>query len=761
MITESIKTLILSASLVFGSLAAATAGAAPRQYRAEITRTDFGVPHIHADSYPNLGFGLGYAFAEDNYCVLADEILSLRSQRAQYLGGDGQHLDSDFYYAIVSVRERAAAAWPKFSGPVRQLLAGYAAGLNRFRAQAGEALQTECAVAAWVGEITPVDLVAHHINIALFASTEPFRRELVSAAPPAEDNTKAPATAFLPAPNAVAAGSNAWAIGDGGDRYPGALLLANPHFPWQGAKRFYMAHLVIPGQLDAMGASLFGVPTLQIGFNRDVAWTHTVSTSARTVIYRLELDPQNSRRYKLDGRFVDMRPRQITIRVKAEGGGQEVRSRTYYTSELGPMIVSERGLQWSSEYAYALADANADNAFIAPQWLELNRATSVAGVLDGIAAIRGVPWVNTIAADRNGDVLYVDSSRVPRIGNEALSGCFAFAAAERHFAKTAMAILDGGRKECRPIKDGSVEVFSLSQAPQLRGSDYVANSNNSHWLPHAQHRLEGYPKLYGPERSPLNLRARLSLSMLEDLMRERADLTLPRLEAALFNGRSLGAELLLEDVVGFCRSDGNAGDAKRACATLQAWDRKDDPGSAGAHLFREVVMNLRERGEERLFSVPFDPRDPIGTPRGPVLDRQLLAESISSAAQLLTRSSVPLDAKLQDIQFVERGTQRISVPGGFSQTGAFNVIDGPLLDSQGYQVRSGSSFIMLVAMQPGGPKARGILTYSQSARAGSAHFADQSRLYAARQLFDFPFTAAEVAQRKIAHYRIAGSGGEQ
>lgn len=761
MIMESIKAFVGPASLMLGLLVAATAGASPRHYQAQITRTEFGVPHIYAESFPNLGFGLGYAFAEDNYCVLADEILSLRSQRAQHLGADAQHLNSDFYYAIVSVRERAASAWPKFSRPVQQLLEGYAAGLNRFRAKAGQALQTECPVAAWVGQITPIDLIAHHINIALFAGTEPFRQELVSAAPPAEESAAAPATAFMPAPPVVSAGSNAWAVGDGGDRYPGALLLANPHFPWQGAKRFYMAHLVIPGQLDVMGAALFGVPTLQIGFNRDVAWTHTVSTSARTVIYQLELDPRNSRRYKLDERFVDMQRRRITVRVKVQGGGYESRSRTYYSSELGPIIVSERGLQWNSKYAYALADANADNAFITPQWLELNRANSVAGVLDGIAAIRGVPWVNTIAADRHGDVLYVDSSRVPRITNEILSGCFAFAEAERHFAKTAMAILDGTRKECRSIQDGGVDIFPLSQAPQLRGSDYVANSNNSHWLTHTRHRLEGYPRLYGPERSPLNLRARLSLSMLEDLMRERAELTLPRLEAALFNGRTLGAELLLEDVVGFCSTEDRAGDAKRACATLQAWDRKDDPGSAGAHLFREVVMNLRERGEERLFSVAFDPQDPIGTPRGPVLDKQLLAESISSAAQLLTSSAIPLDARLQDIQFVERGADRIAVPGGFSQTGAFNVIDGPLLDSRGYQVRSGSSFIMLVAMQPGGPRARGILTYSQSARASSAHFADQSRLYATKQLFDFPFTAAEVARQKIAHYQVAESGGEQ
>jgi acyl-homoserine-lactone acylase len=754
------RVFIMQASLLLGLFAATTtAGAAPRGYEAQITRTHFGVPHIYADSYSNLGFGLGYAFAEDNYCVLANEILSVRSQEAELLGDAAEHVESDFYYAIVAVRERAASAWPKYSRRVQQLLEGYAAGLNRYRARTDETFQRECPLAEWVGDITPLDLVAHHISIALYVSSEPFRREMVAAAPPVDGSRAAPASAFVPTPRVVPAGSNAWAIGDGGDRFPGALLLANPHFPWQGAKRFYMSHLVIPGQLDVMGASLFGVPTLQIGFNRDVAWTHTVSTSARAVIYQLELDPQNSRRYKLDNRFVDMLEKQVTIRVKAEGG-YESRSRTFYSSELGPIIASQRGLQWSGKHAYALADANAGNALITPQWLALNRADSVKGVLDSIAAVRGAPWVNTIAADRHGDVLYVDSSRVPRISNETLHACFASPAAAQHFAKTALAILDGSRRQCRSMKDGAVEVFPLSQAPQLRGSDYVANSNNSHWLPHTQHRLEGYPRLYGSERSPLNLRARLSLSMLEDLMRERAQLTVAQLESALFNGRTLGAELMLKDVVGFCRSNEGTGDGAQACATLQAWDQKDDPSSAGAHLFREIVMNLREGGEERLFSVPFDPQDPIATPRGPILDRQLLGESIAGAARLLTRSSIALDAKLQEIQFVERGTERISVPGGFSQTGAFNVVDGQLIDARGYQVRSGSSFIMLVSMQRSGPKARGILTYSQSARESSPHFSDQSRLYATEQLFDLPFTAAEVAQAKVATYHVADSGGE-
>jgi acyl-homoserine-lactone acylase len=43
----------------------------PPDFSAKIQRTEFGIPHITADNYKGLGYGLGYAFASDNICSLA------------------------------------------------------------------------------------------------------------------------------------------------------------------------------------------------------------------------------------------------------------------------------------------------------------------------------------------------------------------------------------------------------------------------------------------------------------------------------------------------------------------------------------------------------------------------------------------------------------------------------------------------------------------------------------------------------------------
>ena len=64
-------------------LTATAASASPRgklvgggRYAAEIDRTEYGIPHILARSYGSLGYGYGYAFAQDNLCVLSERVVT-------------------------------------------------------------------------------------------------------------------------------------------------------------------------------------------------------------------------------------------------------------------------------------------------------------------------------------------------------------------------------------------------------------------------------------------------------------------------------------------------------------------------------------------------------------------------------------------------------------------------------------------------------------------------------------------------------------
>ena len=76
------------------------------------------------------------------------------------------------------------------------------------------------------------------------------------------------------------------------------------HFPSGTDVRWYELHLTIPGRINAIGAALQGLPVVNLGFNRHVAWTHTVSTARRFAAYELKLVPGEPTSYLVDGKTV-------------------------------------------------------------------------------------------------------------------------------------------------------------------------------------------------------------------------------------------------------------------------------------------------------------------------------------------------------------------------------------------------------------------------------------------------------------------------
>src|SRR5437764_15163110 len=114
------------------------------RYDATITRTEYGIPHIVARDFGSLGYGYGYAFAQDNLCTMAADYITVEGQRSRWFGptasytmqGNGvtvTNLDSDFFWT--EVRQSHVVdqllAKPQPFGPkpaVKQAVRGYVAG---------------------------------------------------------------------------------------------------------------------------------------------------------------------------------------------------------------------------------------------------------------------------------------------------------------------------------------------------------------------------------------------------------------------------------------------------------------------------------------------------------------------------------------------------------------------------------------------------------------------------------------------------------
>lgn len=61
-----------------------------------------------------------------------------------------------------------------------------------------------------------------------------------------------------------------------------AMLVANPHLPWNGLYMFFEAHLNAP-DFDVYGVTLVGMPVLNIAFNKiwDGFTVNTIDASDR------------------------------------------------------------------------------------------------------------------------------------------------------------------------------------------------------------------------------------------------------------------------------------------------------------------------------------------------------------------------------------------------------------------------------------------------------------------------------------------------
>ena len=80
----------------------------PSGTSAEVRRTSYGIPHIIANDEKGLGYGVGYAYAQDNFCVLADEIVTVNGDRSRYFGASAaniyqrNNLRMDFYFKLIN-----------------------------------------------------------------------------------------------------------------------------------------------------------------------------------------------------------------------------------------------------------------------------------------------------------------------------------------------------------------------------------------------------------------------------------------------------------------------------------------------------------------------------------------------------------------------------------------------------------------------------------------------------------------------------------
>src|SRR5207302_1294455 len=131
---------------------------------------------------------------------------------------------------------------------------------------------------------------------------------------------------------------------------------------------------------------------------------------------------------------------------------------------------------------------------------------------------QGIPWVNSIAADRQGHAYYTMDGAIPFVTNAEAQACEVPGVGVAIFQATGIPFLDGSRSACRwnsSARAAGHGIFPPGMIPTLERRDFVENSNDSHWLTNPHHALEGFARVIGNERTERSLRTRLGILMIE------------------------------------------------------------------------------------------------------------------------------------------------------------------------------------------------------------------------------------------------------
>jgi acyl-homoserine-lactone acylase len=673
-----------------------------------IRRDQYGVPHIFAATEEAAAFGHGYASAEDHVRVMGRLYLKARAEESAYFGEE--FAEADFLVKALHMLQGAEEGFPKLPPWVQRILDGYADGYNRYVCQhRGE-------LPEWVKPVTGTVVLAHARRVVLQEFSMDLRQlERINGKTARLDRF---------AEDALARGSNMWAIGKGRSVSGRGLLLGNPHLTWAGSQIFYESHVTVPGTININGTSLIGTPGISIGFNEHLGWSHTVNLHDSDDVYELTLDPTHPESYLYDGKPVGLRKEQITIQVKT-ANGLVPRTRDIAWSHYGPV------LKRVGDKAYAFKSANLDECRFVEQWHRMGRCKTLdefRKVLD----MQAIPMFNICYADHEGNVFYIFNGRFPaRPAGYDWSG-----------------VVPGNTQATEWN-----HILPESRLPYLVNppGGYVQNCNSAPWYTNLERLIDRhrYPDDLTPNFN--SLRTQLSLEMLEG----DREMTLEKVKRYKFNTKLLLADRVKTDLLRAIRGQSVDGVALDGAAdVLEAWDNTTDRASKGSVLFASFWLKYGKAAKAP-YAVPWDEHHPATTPAGlgePETARKAMAATVGELQKQFGTLAVPWG----DVHRLRRG--KLDVPvggfiseyregwrgGQFGDFGSFRVIRYEPDKDGKFVARGGDSYILAVEFTTP-PTAYSVVAYSQSDDPQSPHHTDQSELFAAQKWKRAWFTEEDIA----------------
>jgi acyl-homoserine-lactone acylase len=697
--------------------------------QAVIRRTDYGIPHIRAESMEAAAFALAWVQLEDYGSRVVEGLVGARGETTLHLGLDEGNLDGDF--RARRSHARAVETFHLLPAEVQAVYNGFAQGVNRW-----VALYPEEVPASVRPDFTGHDVLARDVSGPAWGGANRFMGRVRSGERLVAEAAGPGANRPLPMETARDEdGSNTWALGPSRTASGRSILMRNPHLSWEAG--YYEAQVTVPGVMDFYGDFRIGGPFGIIGgFNRHLGWSTTNNNPNLNEIYALEPHPTRPDHYLFDGAAVPLE-RVVTTVTFRLGDGYGTESRESWETPLGPVIHRGEGR------IFILRSAGDGEYRLGEQFFGMMTARSLDEWKNAMR-MQARTQSNFTYADRDGNILYVWNAMHPDRPHAPGGDTLAIPATETSQVWTRYLAWD-----------------SLPRVENPAGG-YVRNDNDPfhHTNLHRVLSPDDFPSDFPEPRVRLRSQHSLALVHGEDIL---------TLEEVVERKHSMGmllADRVKDDLVRAVRADDAEGEVLEAIALVERWDNTAAADARGAVLFVEWWERyLAGAGRaspgpasagfpapaQALFRVPWSVDEPVTSPRG-LADPERAATAFVEAVEAVRERWGSWDVAWGDVHRARHGGLDLPVGGCDGILGCFRVLWFVDDDDGLRRVRGGDGWVFAVEFTDP-PRAYTVLAYGQSAREDSPHHTDQLRMFVEGRMKPIAFTEEEIRARLQREYR--------
>ena len=665
-----------------------------------IRRTEYGVPHVKGENLKAVAFGLAWCELEDYGERVIKPLISARGDLAKVEGYEA--INGDFVRQLSY--QRTIATYGKLSETTRNLLEGFAAGVNYYLNKYPEKFPQYKGLS-----FTGIDVAATTTSVATSYSGINFAK-LLKKQKEVRDSIAL-----------TEAGSNAWAFAPTRTKKGNSILVRNPHLSWSAG--YYEAQITVEDTLNFYGDfRIGGLFAIIGGFNERLGWATTNNHPDLEEVYALQADTTQADHFIIDGISVPLEKKLLTAEFK-NGAALATETREFLFTPFGPVIHRDEGK------IYVLKEAGDGEYRRGEQFTRMMLAKNLEEWKDAMR-MQAITASNYTYADADGNIFYIWNATTPILST-----------------------ISGGDTAAIEVTKSS-EIWNkyipFDELPQLHNppGGYLHNENDPFHFTNLNAVLK-------PEQFPANfpqprLRQRSQHSL--SLINNDDVLTLEEVVERKHSMKMLLADQLKDDLLKALKAETTEEEMSKAISHLENWNNSVEAESRGGVLFEEWYVNYaKSMDNEEMYATPWSFDNPMETPYG-IANPEKAVTAFKKAMKSLGEKYGSWDVTWGEVHRLRLGDLDLPVSGGPGGLGCFRVLwfnedkDGKM------KIRGGDGWQLAVEFSDP-PKAYSILAYGQSNNPETGHHTDQAEMFANNKMKEVAYSEKAIKKKLLKSYK--------